>query len=403
MRNGRKVYYTFEWGKKPGQRKASGVFTYTGPATPIEREHNKEALRVLAVKRAHLILDWQAVGTGLIPMHRLQANFIDFYVDYVELNKRFDPRRLPISFAQFKRFINKDFLSPHDLTTDLCLRFRQYLLEHYNGYTPSSYFARFKRVVKDAAQQGYFRIDPCANISIKNKSNIRRKEHLEAEEYIRLLQTPCEDMEVRDAFIFCCYTGLRWCDIQSFSPEHIKTEYCIIQKKTHVEHHITLHPVAKAILERRLARPISPQQQHPLFGLPTSEEARHTLATWCKNAGIDKHITWSCARLSFSILLQDAQVDCATVSLLLGHKTMRHVYESYRRYRPKNQAATIALLPYPLPSRSIQNTKDTVIATQPESFQSNKPPLQSMLIHPFSNEHQQHRKYICLEGCYTQL
>jgi integrase len=125
-------------------------------------------------------------------------------------------------------------------------------LDHYNGYTLGGYFARFKRVIKDAALQGYFRVDPCADISIRNKANIRRKEHLEADEYISLLQTPCENQEVRDAFIFCCYTGLRWCDVQAFSPSHVKTEYCIVQKKTQVEHHITLHPVAKAILDKRL-------------------------------------------------------------------------------------------------------------------------------------------------------
>jgi hypothetical protein len=131
MLHNRKVYYTFEWGKKPGQRKASGIFTYMNPSTPIEREHNKEALRVLTVKRALLLLDWQAVGTGLIHMHRLQANFLDFYDGCVESNKRFDPRRLPASLVQFKCFINRDFLSPHDLTTDLCFRFRQYLLDRY--------------------------------------------------------------------------------------------------------------------------------------------------------------------------------------------------------------------------------------------------------------------------------
>jgi integrase/recombinase XerD len=201
MRNDRKVYYTFEWGKKPGQRKASGIFTFSNPSSPIEREHNKEALRVLAVKRGQLLLDWQAIGTGLIPMHRLQVNFLDFYDDYVERNKRFDPRRLPASFVQFKRFINKDFLSSHDLTSDLCLRFRQYLLDHFNGYTPGSYFARFKRVMKDAAQQRYFRIDPCADISIKNKDNIQRKEHLEAEEYIRLINQTFRRYRPRDLSI----------------------------------------------------------------------------------------------------------------------------------------------------------------------------------------------------------
>lgn len=109
MRDGQRIYYTFEWGKKPGQRKASGIFTYAHPCSLIEREHNKEAARLLAVKRAHLLLDWQAIGTGLIPMHRLQANFLDFYSEYVHQNRRSDHRHLPASFSQFKRFINSDF------------------------------------------------------------------------------------------------------------------------------------------------------------------------------------------------------------------------------------------------------------------------------------------------------
>ncbi|HWB90912.1 MAG TPA: hypothetical protein VG605_03630, partial [Puia sp.] len=156
-----------------------------------------------------------------------------------------------------------------------------------------------------------------------------------------------EDPEVWDAFIFCCYTRLRWCDIQAFSPDHIKTAHFIVQKKTQVEHYLTLHPVAKAILDQRFAIRLNPERQRPIFRLPTSEEARRVLAAWCLAAGINKHITWSCARLSFSILLQDALVDQATVALLLGHTTTRHVFETYRRYRPKDQAATIALLPDP--------------------------------------------------------
>jgi hypothetical protein len=37
-----------------------------------------------------------------------------------------------------------------------------------------------------------------------------------------------------------------------------------------------------------------------------------------RKARITKHITWSCARLSFSILLQDRNVDEATVAYLMG-------------------------------------------------------------------------------------
>lgn len=57
---------------------------------------------------------------------------------------------------------------------------------------------------------------------------------------------------------------------------------------------------------------------------------------YVKRAKIDKYITRRCARLSFSVLLQDANVDKATVALLLGHTTIRYVDETYKRHRPKN-------------------------------------------------------------------
>ena len=142
--------------------------------------------------------------------------------------------------------------------------------------------------------------------------------------------------EVRDAFIFCCYTGLRWCDIKVFTRDFIKNEFTIVQLKTRVEHYISLHPIAKYILDKRLLRQDHERNGKLLFNLPTADGANKLLKEWCNLAGIEKHITWNCARLSFSILLQDAQVDAATVALLLGHTSTRHVNEVYKRYRPKN-------------------------------------------------------------------
>jgi hypothetical protein len=41
MRNQRKIYYSFEWGKKRGQRKATGIFTYTHLVNKTQEEYNK--------------------------------------------------------------------------------------------------------------------------------------------------------------------------------------------------------------------------------------------------------------------------------------------------------------------------------------------------------------------------
>ncbi|GAA0544671.1 hypothetical protein GCM10009415_28530 [Chitinophaga japonensis] len=88
-----------------------------------------------------------------------------------------------------------------------------------------------------------------------------------------------------------------------------------------------------------------PDNHRKVFDLPTANGANKILGTWCETAGIEKHITWNCARLSFSILLQDANVDAATVALLLGHTSSKYVNETYKRYRPKNQEMEIQKLP----------------------------------------------------------
>ena len=119
----------------------------------------------------------------------------------------------------------------------------------------------------------------------------------------------------------------------------------LIQQKTGEPVILTLHPIAKAILDKRKERF---QVEAPLgrvFELPTADGANKLISQWITVAGIEKYITWSSARLSFSILLQDEQVDTATVALLLGHTTTRYVNDTYKRHRPKDQQAAIAKLP----------------------------------------------------------
>lgn len=125
---------------------------------------------------------------------------------------------------------------------------------------------------------------------MKANKNKRRKNNLEAEDYIQLLKTPALNEEVRDAFIFCCYTGLRWCDVKSLTWNQIKEDailFTTVQKKTTVEQHISVHPVDKAILEKRRERlnPLFLSAPHWIFRLPTADGANNILNHWCEMAG----------------------------------------------------------------------------------------------------------------------
>jgi integrase len=343
---GDKIYFYYDLGRKKGQRPTTGIFIYAKPKNQIEKNHNKESLLLLETKRSQYILENQALGSGYIPSHKFKANFIEYFEEYVKLNQRKGNRHLAHSFIHFKKFVGNEFISPHDITENFCKRFRQYLLDHLTGETPGGYYARFKWVVNAAQKDGYFKVNPTENVFAKCNPSIRLKENLENEEYIKLLHTPCLNGEIKNAFIFCCYTGLRFVDVKKLEWKDIKGSILttrIIQAKTGRPVTLTLHPVAKEILEARKQTFNSSK----VFYLPSANGANKVLNKWIESAGIDKYITWSCARLSFSILLQDKNVDDATVAYLLGHATTEQVQKTYKRHRPKDQSASIGHLPAP--------------------------------------------------------
>lgn len=129
--------------------------------------------------------------------------------EYVKKNVRQGNRHLANSFTQFKDFLNKDFIAPIEITENLCKQFRKFLLDKYNGLTPLNYFAWFKEVVSAAKVDGYFHTNPIENVDAKSNPSTSLKEMLEVEDYIALLNTPYFSEEIRGAFIFSCYTGLR--------------------------------------------------------------------------------------------------------------------------------------------------------------------------------------------------
>ncbi|MBL7726197.1 MAG: site-specific integrase [Dinghuibacter sp.] len=348
-RKGDKISFYYDFGRKAGQRPSTGIFIYTHPNSPAQRKHNKEALDLLEVKKSQAIIESQAVGSAFIPSHKFKANFIEYYEDYIRLNRRQCDRHLGNSLKQFKLFVNADFISPSDITENCCKRFRQYLLNKYTGETPQNYFSRFKWVINAATSDGYFHKNPVEKISAKANPSARLKENLEEDDYLKLLKIPCTNQEVKSAFIFSCYTGLRWVDIKKLEWNDIKDGVVttrIIQAKTGQPVTLTLHPIALDILKQQKAKYIAGNYSNGLvFHLPTANGSNKILSEWMQVSGIKKHITWSCARLSFSILLQDKNVDDATVAYLMGHTTTTQVRKIYKRHRPKSQAATISLLP----------------------------------------------------------
>lgn len=337
-------------GKKVNDLLPAFLFTSV-QKTKCKKNHNVEALKLLEIKKGQAIIEQQAIGTPYIPQHKFKANFLDFYEEYVKNHKSEDNRHLPCSLAKFKKFIGRDFIAPKEITEDFCKRFRKYLLDCLTVETPQNYFARFKWVVNAATKEKYFLENPAENVSATANPSVALKEIIEVEDYLALLTTPCHNEEISQAFIFCLYTGLRWIDVSQLKWADVKDSSLttrLIQSKTGHPVVITLHPIAQKILKVQKNKATNNATVPELvFALPTANGANKMLGIWATDAGLNKAITWSCARLSFSVLLQDKNVDSATVAYLLGHTTTKQVNRVYKRHRPKDQQATISKLPSP--------------------------------------------------------
>ena len=277
--------------------------------------------------------------TGYVPLHKLKQNFLDYYAEFVNNNKITGNRHLENSFRSFKKFLSgRAYISPLEITEELCERFRNYLLKQYNGETPASYFHRFKRTLQAAKKQGYFRDNPAADIKASTSKNKRIKNILSEQEYLMLMNTPCLNFEVKKAFVFSLYTGLRWVDVKSLQwNDIVEGDLILLQKKTGVILEILLHKIALEIIGKRKAGRV--------FTLPTQDGANKVLKHWCEDAGLSKHITWHCARHSFSVLLQIKGTDIATVAGMLGHTSTKYVQQTYKRYIKEEAAKAILNLP----------------------------------------------------------
>lgn len=335
--DGTKTFFTLEWGRKKGDRLATGIFTYVKPKNKIERDYNIQSLKNLDLIKAQTLVDLQTRGRGFVSPARMKENFFDFFDKYVKKNKSEKNRSLACCFSQFKKFVALDQGKTEDDTDDLricasdilpnfCERFRKHLLDNLNGETPADYFMRFKKMLTVAQESGYFRESPAAKLKCFSHQS-SEKDVLEVNEFLQLLQTHCRHMDVRKAVVCSLYSALRWCDVEPLEWWQIKTDKIVLrrQTKTGVPLTLPLHPVVAAVLGERG----NPDER--VFKLPSYDTVLDILQKWVTDAGIDKKITYHCLRHSVADILLAAGVDVHTVAGFLGQKNAKQVLERYKK------------------------------------------------------------------------
>jgi integrase len=151
--------------------------------------------------------------------------------------------------------------------------------------------------------------------------------------------------EIRKAFIFACYTGLRISDIKTLkwgdierSPKQIIKR----QKKTQRAVYIPLKEIAWNIIDD--GNEHNPNDKVFLLLAKTKAQTNKYLIKWAKEAGISKPVGWHTARRTFATLALENGVDIYTVAKLLGHKNIKQVAK-YAQATDKLRRSAIDALP----------------------------------------------------------
>ena len=318
------------------------LYLLAHPRKPADKEKNRQTLALAEKIRFEKEQQFKESQTGYRIMQNKDVNFYDYFQSYIDNYTKKDIRMMQIALQRFRDFMkdNKTYniyehrIKPNQLTKDMMKDFVVYLESRSEGEGARSIYQRFKKVVTYAVEHGVMSNNPCNGVSIKVDGQILRKDVLSPSEIVQLINTHYryENPQVRNAFIFCLYTGLRFCDVKDLTYGNVDYQNKMLkfeQNKTKG------HSGSSGVII-----PLN----DGLFELPTYESCCKSVKRWVKRAGINKHISWHCARHSFATNILDNGANIVTVANLLGHSGLKHT-EKYLRAIDDRKREAINSLP----------------------------------------------------------
>lgn len=215
-----------------------------------------------------------------------------------------------------------------DITYTFLKDFEVYLREKGNGInTVAKHLRQLRTLVNEAINQGYIHADAYPFRKFKIKQEKGRHEFLTPDELKKLENLEVHDLKLRhvlDAFLFCCYVGLRFSDFCQLTPSNFirvngKRWLHFKSIKTGIELHLPLHLLfegkALAILDRNCITEFA--------SLGSNSEVNKALSVITSMARIKKHVTYHTARHTCATLLIHQGVPITTVQRLLGHTSVK--------------------------------------------------------------------------------
>jgi site-specific recombinase XerD len=229
-----------------------------------------------------------------------------------------------------KEKYRKNEISINDVTPMFINDFEMYLktTRKCANNTAIKYIKNFKKIIRIALANGWLKKDPFVNI--KFHLDDVDMAYLDAKELDKLMkkQFNIERMEqVKDVYLFCCFTGLAFADVASLSNEDIvdnEGSKWIKKRRQKTKNwcNVPLLEPAIRILEKYECNPrcISKGKLLPVL---SNQKMNAYLQEIADILGIDKHLSTHTARHTFATTVTlGNQVSMEVVSKMLGHSSV---------------------------------------------------------------------------------
>lgn len=341
--------------KHERKKETLNLYLIKNPKTTIERQTNKTTLELAQKIRMEREQQFKQDKYG----YRLKAkniNFFDFIQNYYDEYTKGDKRMIKAAQKRFTDFIALEYplyknnILPDKITSDMMSKFVEYLQSISKGEGALTHWKRWKKIVRAAVKKDILRKNPCEDVICKADEDALKKDILSLEEIEKLLDTtyPEQNKTVRRAFIFSLYTGIRFCDVTELKYSNVDYANKILtfnQKKTQLhssKSYVTI-PLNEGLLSL-IGVASTNNKDDVIFKLPSQSSCLKQIRHWVAKAGINKHITWHCARHSFAVNILNNGANIKTVASLLGHSGLKHT-EKYTRAVDSLKEAAINSLP----------------------------------------------------------
>ncbi len=316
---------------KPTRREFLGLYIYDKAKNPIDKNSNKETLKLADNIRATRQLEIQKGQYGFLSDVKRKSDFVDYFSILANKRKGSNSDNWSSALNYLKDFTG-GMLRFTDINEHLIEQFKEYLLNvktkrsikiNLSQNSAVSYFNKVKAALKQAYKDGYLEIDVNKNIS-SIKPEETQREYLTLEELNKLVKTPCPMPLLKEAGLFSSLTGLRFSDIEKlvWGEIHYSKQqgYSIqfIQQKTKGVEVLPISEQAVSLLGKK-----GKANQRIFEGLNYSAYMNANLIKWVAKAGITKDITFHCFRHTYATLQLSNGTDIYTVSKMLGHRELK--------------------------------------------------------------------------------